>query len=570
MSATAPKARTKTKTKTKIRIKTKLKLKSKRAEANRRNAAKSTGPRTPEGKLRSRHNAVKHGETARSGLLPGEDADEFGALQEMMVGRLKPRNDAELILVERIAGDIWMSDRAAQSAGRRLAERLRHEPLEQTNMEMDEAIALGARLLWQPSFPLPFTKRFQIGDLTEPPCSENAIHPHHPARLRLRLERTVSGCDWLLERWGDLWQRLHVSGLWLSTDAFNMVRLMGKHAINMADDLDVAGVFLATLTLQGAPRDPRERESFDWKHAMIRTLVTYDTDQDHGDADMVTKHCEPFARRLAELPLAALAPRDDQEARGFLTALIKRELERISEIRATLQAIADVDLAEAPTRLAFETGHEGEKHRRYTLANERVLNRRFSLFLTTRKMSSASVVGGSLPVDAFDPPSALQRESPVEMFDPLSDVTCQSAVGRGQSAVDVIDDAGPPVPDAGKWIDALELAGLGEATGPGEPERPDEPLTMDPPIVHESRPEQFVASEQGVDGSQPAVSAAGQATCDDAHFLRNEAIDGRESATRGSCRFCGRDFPHTHSPPASGRSCPSQTCADELVCIPLT
>ncbi len=42
-------------------------------EANRLNARKSTGPRTAAGKDRSRMNAVTHGLSARTLILPDED-----------------------------------------------------------------------------------------------------------------------------------------------------------------------------------------------------------------------------------------------------------------------------------------------------------------------------------------------------------------------------------------------------------------------------------------------------------------------------------------------------------------
>ena len=89
--------------------------------------------------------------------------------------------------------------------------------------------------------------------------------------------------------------------------------------------------------------------------------------------------------RLAELPLAELAPRDDDHAREWLAGRIGREMERLTEIRSRLQRIADADLAEAPARLAFETGPEGERHRRYILSNERLVNRTIDEFLKVRK-----------------------------------------------------------------------------------------------------------------------------------------------------------------------------------------
>src|SRR5947207_5604298 len=72
-----------------------------RAEINRRNAQKSTGPKTPEGKSRSRFNALKHGLTAKTVVLPGEDADAFQGRLDAWTVDLAPRNDLEQGLVER-------------------------------------------------------------------------------------------------------------------------------------------------------------------------------------------------------------------------------------------------------------------------------------------------------------------------------------------------------------------------------------------------------------------------------------------------------------------------------------
>jgi hypothetical protein len=49
-------------------------------EANRLNAQKSTGPRTPEGKARSSMNGLKSGLDSESQFVYGEDPQDFGVL----------------------------------------------------------------------------------------------------------------------------------------------------------------------------------------------------------------------------------------------------------------------------------------------------------------------------------------------------------------------------------------------------------------------------------------------------------------------------------------------------------
>jgi hypothetical protein len=72
--------------------------------ANRANAAKSTGPRTPEGKTRSAQNARKHGFTASScAVVRLEDLNEVAHLKDDLVAVYQPVNSQELFALERIA-----------------------------------------------------------------------------------------------------------------------------------------------------------------------------------------------------------------------------------------------------------------------------------------------------------------------------------------------------------------------------------------------------------------------------------------------------------------------------------
>jgi hypothetical protein len=87
----------------------------KQAEANRRNARRSTGPKTPEGKARSRRNAVKHGATALDlMLLPGEDPDKFRGCIEAIHETYKPVGNYEFGLVQRIAFMEWRLSRLSR------------------------------------------------------------------------------------------------------------------------------------------------------------------------------------------------------------------------------------------------------------------------------------------------------------------------------------------------------------------------------------------------------------------------------------------------------------------------
>ncbi|HEX2097775.1 MAG TPA: hypothetical protein VHF46_01790 [Rubrobacteraceae bacterium] len=79
----------------------------KQNQANRQNALKSTGPKTPEGKASARLNATKHGLLSQEVLLPGEDEAALKELGERLRAELQPVGEMESLLVERIVDATW-------------------------------------------------------------------------------------------------------------------------------------------------------------------------------------------------------------------------------------------------------------------------------------------------------------------------------------------------------------------------------------------------------------------------------------------------------------------------------
>jgi hypothetical protein len=84
-----------------------------RAEASRKNGAKSRGPKTPEGKARAAQNALKHGLRAHKYvMLPQEDAAAFAALETTILAELAPEGALQTLLAHRVAVAAWRLERA--------------------------------------------------------------------------------------------------------------------------------------------------------------------------------------------------------------------------------------------------------------------------------------------------------------------------------------------------------------------------------------------------------------------------------------------------------------------------
>jgi hypothetical protein len=98
---------------------------AKQLAANRRNAKKSTGPRTPQGRAVSKMNALKHGILSRQVLVRGhafeEDETELESLHRRFWEELQPAGPVEEMLVDQIVTAHWRLRRALRAESGEIA-----------------------------------------------------------------------------------------------------------------------------------------------------------------------------------------------------------------------------------------------------------------------------------------------------------------------------------------------------------------------------------------------------------------------------------------------------------------
>ena len=80
--------------------------------ANRRNALKSTGPRTARGKAVASRNAFQHGFRSRAASLPREDFRAFLQLLARFRAEYRPSHPAARVCVFRLSAAVWKLRRA--------------------------------------------------------------------------------------------------------------------------------------------------------------------------------------------------------------------------------------------------------------------------------------------------------------------------------------------------------------------------------------------------------------------------------------------------------------------------
>jgi len=125
-------------------------LSERRIQANRRNALRSTGPKTAWGKRTVARNAIKHGLLAREVVITAgsgeESLEEFHALTERLLESYEPVGVIEESLVQTIAVCWWRKARVIRAENGEIRERLDSVRMDRYFRSSDQfnlAMALG-------------------------------------------------------------------------------------------------------------------------------------------------------------------------------------------------------------------------------------------------------------------------------------------------------------------------------------------------------------------------------------------------------------------------------------------
>jgi hypothetical protein len=350
-------------------------------EANRKNAAKSTGPRTAEGKAKVRLNAVKHGMTAATAVLPHEDGQAYRHRVETWTRELNAPGELGKYLAERAARISWQLDRADAHEQARLARRIREAPIILGGAgQAESADSLIAGLLGTldgppPEEPLPsYPSRRGLGRVGR----ASPVPDDPPAVLVRKLESSAEGCRRLRAEW----TRLHDWLEQLGPDGYAT-----SEAASRLDDLErtlrLLGIQAAQPGAVGAA-DPRValllRAREIAEDEMAVELLSRDLDED----DDAPEPAPPSPRPALDWPALGV----------MLGKIVAEHRARLDGIAARWEAEEANARAGLATEAAFDDTAEGERLHRYQARWGRSLLRTLAMLGELRRRDEGGMGRG--------------------------------------------------------------------------------------------------------------------------------------------------------------------------------
>ena len=267
--------------------------------ANRANAAKSTGPRSIEGKKRSASNALKHGLRSEIVVLPTEDAAAFEASRDAWISDWQPASEAAATLVERAVAGAWRLRRCVRLETDRLAERGRRAIADHDD-QARRKLAFGREAL--------------------------ANRPEHGVDF---LRTFWEGIDFMRQEWRQILQAATLPGDWNDYDTHHV----------------------RALNLMGFEADSDDEEAIGFRETSLRILHFHggDLDRDFSDEGLNQGAIDALGMKIIRLAYAKI-----DELEGALAAMPHPDVDRAR----VADAAALDDSLEGVTLARYEASHD--------------------------------------------------------------------------------------------------------------------------------------------------------------------------------------------------------------------
>jgi hypothetical protein len=300
----------------------------KKSEANRQNSLKSTGPKTPEGKAKSRQNSLKHGLTGKGTVLPPDEVELFQERLHSWTNEDRPAGEIESYLLSCAVLATVRIDRCAKLDLADVAER-REAANHDWEKRHRRRVRTAAKLL-----------------------------EDDPGRAAERLESFAMGCNWLIAEWNELREALGGQSRWTHEHAAQALRLLGLDTW-VQDDATAMELRVNFLASQ----------------------AEIDLDEVDSVCGTSTAHLDPELR--LEAIDAVLS--DSASARARLEAIVTAEIERLELLRDDLWRNEDgPKLASVIALASFDPSAVGTLRRRYESSSSLDMHRNLNLLARRR------------------------------------------------------------------------------------------------------------------------------------------------------------------------------------------
>ena len=312
----------------------------KQIEANRRNALRSTGPVSAEGRWRSAQNSRKHGLRSEREQLAREEGIAYESRYLRWAANYGVETDPEEFLLN--ANLFLASD----------MDRVRIAYLELTqnqinnadDEEIKEACETGKRLFSDPrGVPdsMYGTRRFNGSKPGGPSWGSKTAPGIDPGELLGKLTSSAMGCYWILNVLEELLERVR-KRFWGAGDRLRMLRLLGRNPVDGIADRRVAEIFAAS-------------------HALRPVGKPFDDLLSDMNESALEAHVKEVVASWPDLSQRG----EKEKARQSLIDLVEGEIERVRAIAAEHEENAGDDAARSRALNGFVFSSKAESMRRW-------------------------------------------------------------------------------------------------------------------------------------------------------------------------------------------------------------